>query len=372
MVSNLATNVSSITARFKLSKQRRGDHNLSFTLDVDFALPVQGITAIFGHSGSGKTTLLRCVAGLEKAPEGSLSVGQQIWQDETQFLPTHRRSIGYVFQEASLFEHLTARQNIEFATKRASTKASPEFYQNVIETLGIAQVLDRYPEQLSGGEQQRVAIARALLIQPQLLLMDEPLASLDYARKQEILACLERVQQQFNTPILYVSHSMDEVARLADHTLVMEKGRIIAQGTPSEVFSRIDLPFPQQEDIGVVLNGSIIERDSEWHLSKVALSDAHLWVRDGGDAVAQPIRLRILAKDVSLALQAHQDTSIANRLHGKVSDIVDDKDPAMVLVKVEVTKDMLIARVTKRSIVHLNLSVGSEVWAQVKSVAIVR
>ena len=210
-------------------------------LDIDTRIPAKGVTAIYGHSGSGKTSLLRCIAGLEKAPNGSLAIHkddwQATWQDSNIFLPVHKRPIGYVFQEASLFAHLNAEKNLRYAIKRADKKVTQEFYQRVIAVMGINDILERYPNQLSGGERQRIAIARALLIQPRLLLMDEPLAALDHQRKQEILPYLEKLQQSFDIPILYVSHSMDEVARLADHIVVLDQGKVIAEGKLTDVFS---------------------------------------------------------------------------------------------------------------------------------------
>ncbi|MDP1536360.1 MAG: molybdenum ABC transporter ATP-binding protein [Burkholderiales bacterium] len=230
-----------------------------FTLDVDLELPSRGVTALFGHSGSGKTTLLRCIAGLERTANGYLAIDGTLWQDGASFLPTHRRPIGYVFQEASLFPHLSVRGNLEYGAKRAQSlpareggagggranlcrPASADF-SHIVELLGIGTLLDRKPERLSGGERQRVAIARALLTAPRLLLMDEPLAALDLARKNEILPYLERLHDELEIPVLYVSHAPDEVARLADHLVVMDGGRAVAQGPLADVLSRIDLPI---------------------------------------------------------------------------------------------------------------------------------
>ena len=213
--------------RFKLISAQKTTY-----LDINTHIPATGVTAIYGHSGSGKTSLLRCIAGLESAPQGKLIISknewQETWQDTDTFMPVHKRSIGYVFQEASLFTHLSAQKNLNYAIKRADQKVSAEFYQRVISVMGIEDILSRYPNQLSGGERQRIAIARALLIQPRILLMDEPLAALDHQRKQEILPYLERLQQSFDIPIFYVSHSMDEVARLADHILVLDQGKVLS------------------------------------------------------------------------------------------------------------------------------------------------
>jgi molybdate transport system ATP-binding protein len=355
-----------IQARFAL--QRQGD----FCLNVDVTVPATGVTAVFGHSGSGKTTFLRCVAGLEKPDDGYLNVKGEVWQGPSRFLPTHRRPLGYVFQEASLFPHLTAKGNLDYAIKRASDVFDVELYDRVLEVMGIDSLLERHPHQLSGGERQRVAIARALLIQPRLLLMDEPLASLDMARKQEILPYLERLHETFDVPVLYVSHSVDEVARLADRTLVFDQGEVVAQGRLADVFSRIDLPLGFGEDAGVVLQGKVVERDSQWHLARVAFEGGELWVRDGGDALGRSVRVRVLARDVSLALACHEDSSILNRLPVTVSEIAADKDEAMAMVRLQSGKEYLIARITQRSRQRLGVEPGRQLWAQIKSVAIVR
>lgn len=370
-----STNKDTIQARFKLIDKKQQTF-----LDIDTVIPATGVTAIFGHSGSGKTSLLRCIAGLEKAQQGRLIVNECCWQDADTFLPTHKRPIGYVFQEASLFPHLTALKNLTYATKRAIKHASKradqsessEFYQRVIEVMGIAGILNRYPSQLSGGERQRIVIARALLIQPRLLLMDEPLAALDHQRKQEILPYLERLNKSFDIPILYVSHSMDEVARLADHILVLDKGKVVAEGELTEVFSRIDLPQRLAEESGVILKGKVIEKDEHWHLMRVAFAEGHIWLPDSGETLEQEVRIRVLAKDVSLALSNHQDTSIVNRIPVTVTDIKSDQDKAMSLVRLTMGTEYVVAKLTQRSVHNLNLSLGLKVWAQIKSVAIVR
>jgi len=344
----------------------------SFTLDVDIEIPGQGVTAIFGHSGSGKTSLLRCIAGLHSSTNGKLSINGKIWQDESTYVETHQRSVGYVFQEASLFEHLTAGENLLYATKRAAIPPSEETYQQTIHLMGIDPILDNYPNQLSGGERQRVSIARALLSNPQLLLMDEPLASLDERRKQEILPYLERLRGELDIPILFVSHSVDEVARLADYIVVLEQGKVVTNGTLTEVLSRIDLPFRLGEDTGVIVEGTVAERNERWHLVRVEFDGGDLWLKDNGDAIGQSVRIRVLARDVSLSLENHQDTSILNRMPAEILEISPGADRALALVRLKVGTTVLIARVTGRSVEHLQLKPGKKLWAQIKSVAIVR
>lgn len=380
MPHSISTN-NTLEVRFKLSTQDRENQKASRTyLDIDTKIPASGVTVIFGHSGSGKTSLLRCIAGLEKAEQGKVSIHknswQETWQDTDYFLPVHKRSIGYVFQEASLFPHLTAQKNLTYAIKRSDQAVSAEFYQRVIGVMGIESILTHYPNQLSGGERQRIAIARALLIQPRLLLMDEPLAALDHQRKQEIIPYLERLHQSFDIPIIYVSHSMDEVARLADYILVLDQGKVIAKGGLTEVFSRINLPQRLEDESGVILNGHIIEKDSEWQLIKIAFANSHIWIPDSGDILSEPlgksVRIRILAKDVSLSLSNHDDTSIVNRILVTVIDIKSDQDSAMSLVRLKMGNEFLVAKMTKKSVHHLELTPGIQAWAQVKSVALVR
>lgn len=341
-------------------------------LDVDLHIPAKGITAIFGASGSGKTSLLRCIAGLTRAKDAKLIVGDTVWQDDKIFLPTHKRPLGYVFQESSLFNHLTAQGNLAYAAKRAGGSKKPDdLYTQVVELMGIAPILKRYPAQLSGGERQRVAIARALLIRPQILLMDEPLASLDAARKQEIMPYLEKLRTYFNIPILYVSHSMEEVARLADHVILLEQGKAVVQGRISEVFSHIDLPLPVGSDANVIWQGKITEKDNAWGLSRLVFGGENLWVADDNHEIGDDIRIRILAKDVSLSLTNHDDTSILNRLQAEIYEIIVDDEKATALVRLKIGENYLISSLTKRSLHHLNLQTRQQVWAQIKSVALI-
>lgn len=341
-----------------------------FNMDVDLTLPGRGVTALFGHSGSGKTTLLRLIAGLEQAPGGLLVVNGETWQDGTVFLPTYQRPLGYVFQEASLFPHLSVRGNLEYGMKRATDTLDRAALDYIIELLGIGHLLDRKPDQLSGGERQRVAIARALAMKPRLLLMDEPLASLDLKRKQEILPYLERLRDELDIPILYVSHAPDEVARLADHIVVLRDGRAVATGPLAETLARLDLPIRLGEDVGVVLNAIVGERDDTWHLARVDFPGGSLWTRDNGIPIGRKVRVRVLARDISLTKQRQEHTSIQNILHGRVDAIADDEHPGLMLVRVRVGQSDLVARLTKRSAAAIDVSQGQDVWVQVKSVAL--
>lgn len=353
-----------IVTRFKLGWP-------GFSLDVNLDLPGRGVTALFGHSGSGKTTLLRCIAGLERAADGYLSVNGEVWQDGSRFVPTHQRPLGYVFQEASLFPHLNVRRNLEFGLKRVNAADRRVSLERAIELLGIGPLLDRLPQRLSGGEKQRASIARALAVSPRILLMDEPLAALDLQRKQEILPYLERLHDELEIPVLYVSHAPDEVARLADHIVAMQAGRAVASGPIAETLARLDLPIRLGEDAGVVLDAVVAERDPEWHLARAAFDGGAVWVRDAGHPLGARVRVRILARDVSLALTQHTGTSILNILPATVSGIVDDGHPALTLVRLQAGPSPLLARLTRRSASHLALSPGKLVYAQIKAVALI-
>ena len=356
-----------IHARFKLNWP-------GFSLDVDLDLPARGVTALFGHSGSGKTTLLRCIAGLERATQGRLVVNGEVWQDDTGnaavWLPTHKRPLGYVFQEASLFPHLTVQGNLHYGLRRTSNAQQASLDQ-AIELLGIGHLLERKPDRLSGGERSRIGIARALAVSPRLLLLEEPLAALDLKRKQEILPYLERLHRELDIPVIYVSHAPDEVARLADHLVVMDAGRTVAAGPLTETLARLDLPIQLGEDVGVVLDAAVAERDATWHLARVEFPGGSLWVRDDGHAMGQSVRVRILARDVSIALAPVSGISIQNCLRATVEEMASDHHPALSLLRLKVGTSPLLARLTQRSAAGLGLVPGMTVWAQIKAVALI-
>lgn len=356
--------MSEIRARFSLVHP-------GFSLDVDLALLGRGITTFLGHSGAGKTTLLRCIAGLERTANGYLAVNGDVWQDGGHWVPTHRRALGYVFQEARLFPHLPVKANLNFGRRRVAQREHRIALDQVVALLDIGHLLDRLPDRLSGGEKSRVAIARALATSPCLLLMDEPLAALDHARKQEVLPYLERLRKDLAIPMLYVTHALPEVARLADHLVVMAGGRAVAQGPLTETLARLDLPIQLGEDTGVVLDTVVVERDAAWHLAQVEFPGGRLWVRDTGHPLGQGVRVRILARDVSLARERLTDTSILNTLPATVIALGTDSHPALALVRIQVGASPLLARLTQRSVAALGLAPGLAIWAQIKSVAIV-
>ena len=344
-----------------------------FSLDVDLALPAHGITVLFGVSGSGKTTLLRCVAGLERARSARVQIAGEVWQDDTQgvFLPPWRRPLGYVFQEASLFDHLDVRGNLEYGVRRAGLTVQPNTLEAAIELLGIGGLLTRRTDALSGGERQRVAIARALAMQPRMLLLDEPLAALDQTRRQEILPWLERLRDELRIPMLYVTHAVDEVARLADTVVLLERGRVRAVGPVAQVFAHIASPVVLGDDAGALLEGTVQERDETWHLARVRFDGGSLWLRDGGLPVGRRVRLRVLARDVSIATTEPQHTSIQNLLPCVVHSVEPDTHPSQVVVRLACGEAVLLARITARAADALRLVPTQAVWAQVKSVALV-
>ncbi|MGR9116028.1 MAG: molybdenum ABC transporter ATP-binding protein [Gammaproteobacteria bacterium] len=353
----------SIDTRFKLEYS-------AFSLDVDLQLPGHGVTALFGPSGSGKTTLLRCIAGLERTT-GRLSVNGEIWQDEAIFLPTHKRPLGYVFQEANLFPHLSILGNLKYGMKREPKKNLSFSLDQAIDLLGICHLLARKPDRLSGGERQRVAIARALAVSPRILLMDEPLAALDLARKREILPFLERLHDELEIPMLYVTHSPDEVARLADHLVVLSEGKALASGSLTETLARLDLPIHMGQEAGVVLEGKVVARDSRWNLARAEFAGGHLWIRDMNFENGQTVRMRVLARDVSLALEHYDKVSIVNLLPVVVRELGDGDHTAVKIAKVQIGDSFLLCRLTSRSVHMLDLKVGKKMWAQIKSVAII-
>jgi molybdate transport system ATP-binding protein len=346
----------------------------AFTLDVGLALPARGVSALFGPSGCGKTTLLRCLAGLERAPGGRVVVDGEVWQDDAAgtWVPTHRRAVGVVFQEASLFEHLSVRANVEFGWKRLAPSGRRVSLDEAVAWTGIESLLQRATGGLSGGERQRVALARALAVSPRVLLMDEPLAALDAARKAEILPAIERLNTLSGITIVYVSHAIAEVARLADHVVLMDAGRTVASGPVADLLSRLDLPLPPGEDAGVVLQGEVGALDPEWQLARLDVPGAAFWTRDPGLPVGHRIRLRVLARDVSLSLVAQPESSIVNQIEATVEAIADDTHPSQVLVRLRTRagSSALLARVTRRSAQALALEPGKAAWAMVKSVAL--
>lgn len=340
-----------------------------FTLNLDQTLPGRGVTAVFGPSGCGKTTLLRCLAGLETA-EGSLVVNGEIWQRPGYAMPVHRRPLAYVFQETSLFPHLTVQRNLDYGYLRVPSGQRQVSMGQAIQWLGIGHLLPRRPAGLSGGERQRVAIARALLTSPQLLLMDEPLSALDLASRREILPYLSRLHDELAMPVVYVTHSPDELARIADHVLVLRDGQVQAAGGLTEITARPDLVWGVDEEVGVILEATITHRDPDWHLCRAEFPGGGLWLRDNGVAEGSGVRLRVLARDVSLAGSSREDQSILNVLPARVTDIADAGHAALALVRLTIGPTPVLARVTRLSLDRLGLAPGKPCLVQIKSAAV--
>lgn len=351
-----------IEARFLIEKA-------GFTQDVDLCLPARGITALFGPSGCGKTTLLRAIAGLERHAGGFLKVGDMTWQEGNHFIPPHRRPLGYVFQEASLFAHLTVRCNLEYGIKRVPKSARRISLQQTIELLGIGHLLDRKPDLLSGGERQRVAIARALAVSPRLLLMDEPLTGLDLASKQEILPYLESLHDELEIPVIYVSHVLEEITRMADYLVLLEAGRVVATGAIHEMLTRLDLPLAHDSDASAIFEATVTGNDKDYHLTYLDFAGGRFTVIRKELPVGSAVRLRVAARDVSLTLEHQSDTSILNIFPATVDEIIPE-GKAHVTVRLMVGGISMLASVTLKSASVLDLHPGKLVYAQVKSVAL--
>jgi len=340
----------------------------SFMLDANFSIPDRGITVVFGPSGSGKTTLLRAIAGLEKSDKGFLKIGDSVWQKGEDFLATHKRQIGYVFQDAALFDHLDVKGNLNFVIKRA-IGLKEDFIESIHNLLEIKTLLNRKTTQLSGGERQRVAIARALLTNPKILLLDEPLSALDLKRKNEILPYLDSIHNDLEIPILYVTHSQDEMSRLADHLLLIEDGNIVGSGPVNDMLTRFDMPLSHGGDAVSIIEAEVLKRDSEFNLMHLDFLGGQFIVPDNGFPVQTKVRIRVEARDVSLTKSKQVDTSILNIFPAMVQEIVNEGE-AQVMVRLQIKETILLACITRKSSYKLRLEKGSEVFVQVKSVAI--
>lgn len=344
---------------------RRGD----FVLDAELELPERGVIALFGRSGSGKTTLLRCLAGLERG-DGWLSVNGCRWQERDYFLPVHRRPLGYVFQEASLFPHLRVRDNLRYGYRRVEASHRRVDFDETVQLLGVEALLERYPQALSGGQRQRVAIARALLASPRLLLMDEPMASLDVASKAEILPYLERLHAHLEIPMVYVSHALEEVARLADHMVLLEAGSVLAAGPLHELLVRSDLPLSHADNAAAVLETRVVRHNAEQQFVELECGAGRLWVSRGPAAAGERLRVSVQARDVVISLAPPRDSSTLNCLPARVVETSDDPHPGHLLVRLAVDNQLLLARIPREASKRLALSPGKHVYAQLRGKAL--
>ncbi|MDE2417691.1 MAG: molybdenum ABC transporter ATP-binding protein [Burkholderiales bacterium] len=356
-----------------------------FALHMDVQLPPQGVSVLFGPSGCGKTTCLRVLAGLERGATGQIRVAGEVWQDSASgvFRAPHLRALGYVFQEASLFDHLSVQDNLMFGFHRTPADQRRHAWDQSLDLLGIAHLLQRMPYELSGGERQRVAIARALASSPQVLLMDEPLAALDAQRKAEILPWLEQLHAQLDIPVLYVTHSPDELARLADQVVLMEDGRVRECGPVIELMARLDLPLAHGDGAAALIAARICDHTPSDLMCVLEFDGGRLVLpqtRTTPLPTGTPVRIRIQARDVSVSLQKPEQTSVLNILPATVVDMVDD-GPGQVLVGLQVGNagqgttaktTRLLSRISQLSARRLRLAPGVALYAQIKGVAMVR
>ncbi|MBL4767485.1 MAG: molybdenum ABC transporter ATP-binding protein [Rhodobacteraceae bacterium] len=341
-----------------------------FQLKVDLNLPATGVTALFGPSGSGKTSLLRVLAGLQPPTHGQISFRGQVWQSDSLFLPAHKRPLGYVFQEASLFDHLTVQQNLAYGQKRAKTPLTGPAEDHILDLLGLHSLLHRRPDQLSGGERQRVAIARALLPGPEILLMDEPMAALDYARKKEILGLLDRLKSELNIPLLYVSHNVDEVTRLADHLVILDHGRVSHQGPLQDIMAHHNILNRLGDEPFNLLFGRVTTARTSHQLTEVDIGDALIRLPHQPVTTSQDIRLHLYARDISLALTRPAQTSVLNILDCRITAVGEATKDGQCLIDLMVKTTRLQARISAYSCTELKLTVGQQVFAQIKAVSI--
>lgn len=340
-----------------------------FELDVRLSIPAQGTTVVFGPSGGGKTTILRAIAGLEPEVRGEVCVKGHSWQSGDIFVPPHKRRVGFVFQHSALLPHLSVEQNLRYGFKRA--QGTEHEYRDCVAQLDLQALMRRNIAQLSGGERQRVAIGRALLTRPEVLLMDEPLASLDAARRGEVLGYLERLKQLTSVPVIYVTHSVEEMSRLADYLVLMKDGRIRHAGPALEVMNRADMPLAFRDDAGVVVLASV-SRVDDHGLLMLASPLGELFAQSGSHRAGDQLRLRIHARDVSLSLSEHRDSSVLNILPATVKSIQQIvSGQVLVTLGAGSSNDQpLFARISHASAVRLNIVEGMPLWAQIKAVAL--
>ena len=344
----------------------------SFHLSVSLDLPTSGITVLFGPSGSGKTTLLRCLAGLERASDGFMRFGNDVWQDESKdvCLPLHIRPIGYVFQEPRLFPHYSVRSNLLYGYKRIRMEERRISIEQVVTILGIGHLLERRIHKLSGGEQQRVAIGRALLTSPKLLLLDEPLASLDIQRKQEILPFIHRLHKELHIPVMYVSHAINEILQLADRVLFLKQGKLVGAGPLNEVLTSLEFrgSFGSLR-VGAVLDARVASHEPQYGLTQLEFKGQFLFVPLQPEAIGEPVRAHILSSDVSLVVgRTNSPTSVLNILEATIIEI-REMDQSSVDVLLDVGAP-LVASITRKSLAHLGLKPGQRIFAHIKAVAL--
>jgi molybdate transport system ATP-binding protein len=341
-----------------------------FALDAGFGMPEAGVTALFGPSGCGKSTILAAVAGLLRPDWGRVQLDGGVLLDTAGRidLPPERRRCGVVFQDARLFPHLSVETNLRYGQRRAPAGAEGPGLEEVVELLGIAPLLARRPAGLSGGERQRVALGRALLSRPRLLLMDEPLAALDAARRAEVLPFLARLRDATRLPILYVTHALEEVDALADRLVLLRDGRAMAEGPVQELSARTDLPLAARRDAGVLLSCTIAAHDAAGGLTSLAFPGGRLFATSRPEPIGTALRIRIRARDVAVATEEPRGLSIRNILPATIAEISPGSGPPERFLRLSIGPSTLLARVTQDSVTQLGLVPGMPVWALLKAV----
>ena len=339
-----------------------------FTLAAQAEVGLDGVTALFGPSGSGKTSILSAIAGFRPG-SGSVSVAGKVWQSARVHLPPHRRPVGMIFQDGRLFEHLTVSGNLAYASRRADRNGPEILRDDVIGWLGLAELLHRNPASLSGGERQRVAIGRSLLTRPRLLLMDEPLAALDRARKAAILPIVEGLPRRFGTPVLYVSHQLDEIVQIASAMIAIRDGRILGHGPVQAMIETMDPAITGRFEAGALVHGKVVETRHDFAMSAMEIAGARLWLPTVGNLdLGDAVRVRIRARDVSLALSRVEGLSIRNQIPVTVVGVETDGSP-FAEVRLDCGGQALRARISRLAVDELALEPGQQVMALIKSVA---
>ena len=354
----------------------------TFDIQLDLEILAAGVTVVFGPSGSGKSTLLRTLAGLQRFPDAYIQFHDQIWQKAKLCVPPHRRRIGYVFQDPSLFEHLDVAGNLNYARKRAASATTADSmafksrFDHCLASLDLEDLMSRQVATLSGGQKQRVVIARALLSQPQLLLMDEPVSALDIPSKQQILGSLRRLVEELEIPLIYVTHSLDEVAQLADRVVLMDAGRVLEQGPVADLLLSPKLRRMSNSGAETLLEVEVVELDDDYGLARLRFAGGDLWVTNRQLNINDRTRVRLLARDLSIALEPPGQSSIQNRLRATVVSIDRDlhgqgqETDGQAMVELDAGGHRLLAQITRKSADELSLEPGLNVYIQIKSVAL--
>lgn len=356
-----------ISGAFRLTKG-------SFKLDAKFDFPSSGVTAITGASGCGKTTLLRCIAGLENAVIGDFHINGECWLDSQKniFTPPNKRSVGYIFQDAALFPHMSVKQNLEYAYKRRSSgQNSIALDDDVIASTGTSKLVERNTGNLSGGEKQRVAIARALLTNPDILLMDEPVSSLDKKSRSLIIQLIEKIHNKHNIPIIYVSHDLEEISQLADRVVCIENGKVTDIGKVNDILSSFDKSFSHEETAHTIIQGEVVDYDRNYHLAKISFAGGNLFISSPYIERNSIVKLHIYARDVSISLKKPTGTSILNIVQASIIEVCPKRDShGQYIIKLDANGTTLLAHITQKSLEGLKLATGLHVYAQIKSVSV--